>query len=336
MREFVCIFGPTGVGKTALIEGLFCAQGISWRRHRPQRLPNGAGISDVPSAEVISADSMQVYRGFDIGTAKPDIRARSCRPHHLIDICDPHEAYDVGRFVSDADNLIADISSRQKLPVVSGGTAFYFKHLLYGLPEAPPSNPLIRSELEAELASQGVREMYSRLNGIDPEAAARIAPTDAYRILRALEVWRTSGHTLSSFHVPSRLRDDVRALVIGLYRDRSHLYERINLRVSGMIDAGLGDEVKGLLTAGVSAEAPAMRAIGYREWLEHGFPEHSDDETLHSIVRRIQKNSRHYAKRQLTFFRRLQDVHWINMGNSPDDARRGAEQAARLIADFCR
>lgn len=259
---------------------------------------------------------MQVYRGLDIGTAKPPRETLDRIPHHLIDICDPWEQFNAGRFVEEANRLISEIESRAALPVVSGGTAFYFKNLLYGLPGTPPATPATRGELRRELRERGLPALYGELKVVDPESAERIEPRDEYRILRALEVYRETGRPRSAYVEAAAPRDDLRFRAVGLYRDRRRLYERIDRRVEQMFAAGLPGEITELLRAGVTREMPAMRAIGYKEFFA-GAPEQALAEgriganELEIIKREIKKNSRRYAKRQLTFFGKLPGVIWL-------------------------
>ena len=284
----VLIFGPTAVGKTELL------------------------LSPVfNNSEIINADSMQVYRGQDIGTAKPEPSFLSRVKHHLIDIREPHEQFHAGEFVELADELAKDIDSRGKLPVICGGTGFYFRNFIYGLPDAPPSDAGIREELQAELERSGADVLFSRLSEADPVSAGRINPNDHYRILRALEVFRLTGKPLSSYVVPDEPREDYDIYLIGLRRERELLYSRIDRRVILMFDEGLEQEVADLRAAGCRADYPGMKGIGYREFFQ------ADEEGFgrERIIELIQRNSRRYAKRQITYFRQLDRINWF----SPDD-----------------
>ena len=268
------------------------------------------GLRD--TVEVISADSRQVYRGMDIGTAKPDLDERRRTPYHLIDVIDPTERFDAGEFVTACDRLIPEISSRGKRAVISGGTAFYIKAYLFGLPGTPRATEEVRRTLETRAAEEGLDELRRELRRVDPTTEGRIAPNDRYRILRALEVWYTAGRPLSSYEEPSTPRRGIEALLIGLRRDRRALYRRIDERVGRMFAEGLADEVKRLLDGGVDPSVPGFQAIGYREFVEvGGLPPWTDDE-LAEIERLIARNSRRYAKRQELFFRRLPGVRWID------------------------
>jgi tRNA dimethylallyltransferase len=255
---------------------------------------------------------MQVYRGMDIGTAKPPADERARIPHHLIDVADPREQYNAGRFVKEAERLIREITARGRTTVVSGGTAFYLTSLVHGLPESPPVDPAVRDHLRALHARVGQDVVYRQLAERDLEAAARIQPRDRYRTLRALEVLESTGRSLFSFAWPRSPRQDIRFLLIGLERPRSELYQRIEERVQAMFARGLVDEVKRLLAAGYGPADPGLRGIGYSQILSM----RAGCETLRLVRERIAQDTRHYAKRQMTFFRALPGVTWI----SPDKA----------------
>lgn len=304
------LFGPTASGKTGILLELF----------------NSASSIQ---AEVISADSMQVYRGMDIGTAKPSAEERERLPHHLIDIRDPSQQFNAGDFVRLADEKCAEIASRGRLPVVSGGTGFYLKNFILGLSEAPPSSKEIRAALKQELKEKGAAALMEELAASDPESAKRIHINDEYRILRALEVFRTCGKSLSSFKISgTEKRERFRFTIIGLSRPRDELYRRINERCAQMFRNGLADEVRKLYEAGYTPNDPGLRAIGYREFFV-------EDETspgkwrlsgdTDGVQALVAQNSRRYAKRQITFFTGIPNVNWIE--------RCGSEaETAALIA----
>jgi len=260
---------------------------------------------------VISADSMQVYRHMDIGTAKPTPAERARLTHHLVDIVEPSSQFDAGQFVKAAEALVPEISARARIPVVSGGTAFYIRSFLYGLPEAPPGSPEARERLRERERREGRSALYEELCRRDPLAASRIQPNDGYRILRALEILETSGRSVFAFRWPDTLRQDFHFLLIGLDRERGELYRRIDERVRQMFDAGLVGEVKRLIAMGYGPSDPGMRGIGYREFLEmlRGCA------TLTEVREAIARDSRRYAKRQLTFFHAIAGVQWAH----PDD-----------------
>lgn len=287
-------FGPTASGKTEALR--------QWK---------------LPGQEVISADSMKVYRGFDIGTAK------AADTHHLIDIRNPDEQFNVAEFVHLADEIISDVLSRGGIPVVSGGNAFYLKHLWYGLPNSPPVSEDIRSQLQERCKREGLEVLRRELAEVDPESEQRILVNDAYRVIRALEVYKQSGRPLSSYSFPDKPRSDLQVLAFGIRLEKGVLYKRINERVEKMFKAGLVDEVRGLIRQGYGMEDPAMRAIGYREFLSPdirplllgSLPLPSGIEQ--KLIVSIQKSSWNYAKRQLTFFRKMEDVQWMDPRDLP-------------------
>lgn len=286
------VFGPTASGKTALAGSLFA--------DADSPLPAGIDGRFRGKAEIISADSMQVYRGMDIGTAKPSPSFLKALPHHLIDIRNPDEQFCAGDFVRLADAACRDIASRGKLPVVLGGTAFYIKNFLFGLPETPESDPALRAEILERMKTDGPSSLMAELRTKDPESAARIHPNDEYRIARALEVFYASGRPLASFSLPTEFRSEFRFLAIALERDRAELNARIDARVDEMFESGLEAEYRALLRAGYKAEDPGMQAIGYREFFSGG-------DAL-SIREEIKGDSRKYAKRQETFIKPMSGV----------------------------
>jgi tRNA dimethylallyltransferase len=257
--------------------------------------------------EVINADSMQVYRHMDVGTAKPSADELLRVPHHLVSVADPSEQFNAGRFVSEAERLIPAIADRGRVPIVSGGTAFYITSLLYGMPEAPAVDAATRERLRALERASGHQELYRILGERDPDAAARIHPNDRYRIMRALEVIEGTGRSLFSFRWPRSPRQDMKFLLIGLERPREELYRRIDERVDAMFDRGLMAEVKALVEKGYAPADPGMRGIGYRELLEM----RSGCETVAGARERIARSTRRYAKRQLTFFHAVPEVSWM-------------------------
>jgi len=264
------------------------------------------------NAEIISGDSMQVYRGMDIGTAKIKPEEMEGIPHHLIDIRDPEEPFAAGEFQRLASECIEDIAARGKLPFVVGGTGLYIESLLYGFdfPDAP-SDERIRSELKAFADEHGAGALHARLREVDPASAARLHPNDVKRVIRALEIALGTGEAMSAkvsaFREP---RESPYAFcLIGLTMDREVLYDRINRRVDAMIEAGLVDEVRRLLERGVPPEATSMQAIGYKEIVPHlteGLP-------LEEAVERLKRDTRRYAKRQLSWFRRMNGIEWVDV-----------------------
>lgn len=248
---------------------------------------------------------MQVYRGLDIGTAKPDPQLLSALPHHLIDIADPDSPFDVAQFVSSATACAEEIRSRGRLPLVVGGTGYYFKHLLYGLPEAPPVEPAVRERLRDELAASGLPALRERLRQCDPVSAERTAETDPYRTLRALEVYEQTGRRLSDFGRHTGTVPES-ATLIELWRNRTELAERISRRVDRMIALGLRDEIAALVADGADCSWPGLRAIGYREFFtQEGALRPERD--LPAISEQIKTATRRYAKRQQTFANQFRD-----------------------------
>ena len=298
-NKAVFLFGPTAVGKTRLLFDFFSTMG-----------------------EVVNADSVQVYRGLDIGSAKAEKEITDVIRHHLIDILDPWESYNVADFIRLADQACADIWSRGKLPVISGGTAFYFKHFMYGLSDAPQSDPETRAAVQLFIRDQGLRKAHDYLKIVDPVSAERINENDSYRISRAIEVYRTSGKPLSSFALPAKPRNDMQILSIGLMRDKEELKSRIRERVDIMFGQGLVDEMRKLLGMGAVPSWQSMQGIGYSEFMDVLFdPVYGDQlktideltsDDMASIKEKIVSDSVHYAKRQMTFFRSFADVKWID------------------------
>ena len=302
------LFAPTASGKTALLQTLFARGSLSFFNDK---------------AEIVSADSMQVYRGMDIGTAKPDAALLSELPHHLIDICDPHDFFSAADFIARADDACADIFSRGKLPVVSGGTGFYIRSFMLGLPDTPPVDADVRAKLQDEMRTLGAEKMWERLLSLDPESAALIHKHDAYRIQRALEIVTVTGKKRSFFVGRPYLRKhyDFRTLILTMPREK--LYERIDARVDEMFCSGLSHEVRKLIAGGCTERSPAMRAIGYREW----FSGESEDE----VKAHIKAASRAYAKKQYTYMRNIPGAAAFPYDGSIEAARKIAEAA---IAPF--
>ena len=305
------LFGPTASGKTNVLLQLFAAG------------------SKIGNAEIVSADSMQVYRGMDIGTAKPTVEEQALLPHHLIDIRDPGEQFTAGDFVRLADEAISGIARRGALPVVSGGTGFYLKNCITGLPESPPCDAGIRETLKLELKEKGAAALMEELARCDPASARKIHMNDEYRLLRALEVQRHSGRPLSSFNAAHLPRPRYRFLVIGLFRPREELYRRIDERCAAMFSRGLGDEVRRLYEAGYTPRDPGLRAIGYREFFVQDEPfgsseggEYRLSQDIAGVQSLVAQNSRRYAKRQITFFASLPGAKKIMAGGDDEETAR--------------
>lgn len=255
--------------------------------------------------EIVSVDSALVYRGMDIGTAKPSRAEQDAVPHHLIDLLDPGQAYSAAQFVADATRLIGEIGARGRLPLLVGGTMLYFKALADGLDRLPAADPALRASLEAEAAVRGWPALHAELARVDPASAARLAPNDAQRVQRALEVWRGSGRTLSSFHSAPRAAQPM-ALIALEPRSRAWLHQRIEARFDAMLAHGLLDEVRQLRARGdLHADLPAMRCVGYRQaWAALDAGLHGS--ALHAAVHEQgSAATRQLAKRQLTWLRSL-------------------------------
>ncbi len=286
----IFLFGPTAVGKTSLLCDCF-AKGF----------------------EVVNADSIQVYKELNIGSAKADEKTRALVSHHLIDIREPWETFNVADFISLADKACEEIRSRGNIPVICGGTAYYFKHFLYGLSEAPASNNKTRNEVASFIEKVGNLEAHKFLASVDPVSAARINVNDTYRISRAIEVFKDSGKPLSSFELPKEPRNKMDVVCIGLCRDKESLVSRIRLRVDLMFEQGMVEEMKYLFSIGANSNWQSMQAIGYREFMELDM----NNLDIPSVKESIIMNSIHYAKRQMTFFKSFADVNWVD----PEDSK---------------
>ena len=285
MNELLIVVGPTASGKSAV----------------------GAEVAARLDGEVVSADAFAVYRGLDLGTAKPDAAMRARAPHHLIDVADPHERYSAGMFVRDADLAVSGFVGRGRLPVIVGGTHFYVRALLDGLFPEPPKSAALRQSLEAEWDADPGR-MRERLEALDPEAAARLAPRDRQRTLRALEVCLLAGRPMSQlWRDHPRRSPRYRYLMLGLRPQRGELHARIARRVEGMFAAGLVDEVRGLLADGVPPRAHALKAIGYRECCRVLAGDLSAAEAIEAAT----AATRRLAKRQMTWLRAEADLEWL-------------------------
>ena len=286
--SYLCLAGPTASGKTAAALAIAAA----WRGTRP--------------VEIVSVDSALVYRGMDIGTAKPSAAERALVPHHLIDLIEPSEAYSAARFVVDAQQLIAEIGARGRLPLLVGGTMLYFTALFEGLDAMPAADRTVRAALAAQLERDGLQALYRELQRVDPVTAARLQPADQQRIQRALEVFRVSGQPLSSFHTekPSRALPPLISLEPD---DRAWLHRRIEARFHQMIEQGLVDEVRHLGERGdLNADMPSMRCVGYRQtWdaLVAG--------DLSELPERGVAATRQLAKRQITWLRSMPQRHRV-------------------------
>lgn len=263
-------------------------------------------------AEIISIDSMKVYKRMDIGTAKPPKKAREQLRYHLVDIVEPSESFSVAAFLELADKAIEQITGRNKSVVAVGGTALYIKALLYGLFEGPGTDEQIRADLKAQVKAEGLEKLYDRLAELDPVAAQRISPKDAKRIIRALEVYKITGRPISSFQ--KQWQDDGARQrkswnIIGLRREKTEENKRINARVKNMIEQGFVDEVGSLLAEEKPLSKQARCAIGYAEIIDYLDGKFS----LEEAVELIKKNTRRFAKSQRTWFKTFPNAHWLDI-----------------------
>lgn len=303
--RILVVTGPTASGKTAAALELCLHLG----------------------GELVSADSMQIYRGMDVGTAKSSPEERRGVPHHMIDLLDPDQPFSVADYATAARSALRDILDRGRVPVVCGGTGQYVSALVEELVfHASPRDEVVRERLQAEADTVGGAAMLERLRCIDPEAAGRLHPNDRRRILRALEVFETTGRTFTEMNLlshPEVREFDFRTYV--LHPDKEVLYRRCDLRVEQMMAKGLLREVEGLLAKGVSPNAQSMQAIGYKELVDHL----NGNGALSDSIERIQQATRNYAKRQLTWFRGWKDASWIDVDTGEESGIPG-----RILSDF--
>lgn len=302
--KIAVITGPTATGKTTL----------------------GVQLAKDFNGEVVSADSMQVYRGLDIGTAKASAGEMQGVFHHMLDVADPDESYSAARYVEEADKCVQSLLSRGKLPIIVGGTGLYIDSLIAGRGFAGSGpDTALRRELSARYDALGGEKMLAELRDVDNERAAKLHPSDKKRVVRALEVYYSTGKTISEHDIETQKsppRYDA-AIIALSYKDRARLYERIDARVDRMMEQGLLNEVSDLLLR-VPETATAMQAIGYKElaaFLRGALG-------LEEAVEMIKRESRRYAKRQLTWLRRNPDIYWIQWDNEPDFAKARHDSAA--------
>lgn len=288
----VIICGPTGIGKTSA----------------------AVKAAEKFNGEIISADSMQIYRQMEIGTAKPTRKEQDRIPHHMIDIVDPDEPFDAARYLEMGRKIIFELHHQKCISFVAGGTGLYIKALIHGLFRAESPDVKTRQQLKEEAATHGSTALHNRLYQIDPEAAQRIHPNDTFRIIRALEMYAATGRTLTEYHRAHEFRDSpFRVLKIGLSMERQALYDRIDRRVNAMMAAGFEDEVKGLLEKGYSDDLKSMQSLGYRHMADYLSGRLSKEEA----VRTMKRDTRRYAKRQLTWFRADPEIIWTEPPDVP-------------------
>ena len=289
----IIIAGPTASGKTDL----------------------AVQLASLCNGEIISADSMQVYRRMDIGTAKPTLEERGGIPHHMIDIIEPGEEFSAARFASLALEKIREMRERGKNPFVAGGTGLYIKTLTHGIFKGPEADPALRARLEREADEHGSARLHERLKEVDPAGAAAIHPNNRARVIRALEVYTLSKKPISEYHREHAFSDEpLQTLKIGLAVDREELYGRINERVDRMMARGLLAETRGLLDAGYSPSLKPMGGLGYKEMTDCI----EGRRTLEEAVELLKMNTRRYAKRQMTWFGKDPGIRWFNPGQKKD------------------
>ncbi len=284
--SLVVLLGPTASGKTEI--------SLAW--------------AQALGCEILSVDSMQVYRYMDIGTAKPTKEMRELVPHHLIDVADPDEPYSAARFQREADWAIQDVHSRGRSVLVVAGTGLYLRALTRGLFSFTGRDPVLRKQLQEKAREKGVESLHETLSMVDPEASRRIHPHDLFRIIRALEVFYLSGIPISEHHSRHALgRERYRILYLGLEREKAELFRRIDMRVDEMANLGLLEEVRSLLERGYSPDLPPMKALGYRHMIAHLEGRVSLEEALD----KMKADTRKFAKRQLTWFKAMDRVLWF-------------------------
>ena len=309
MNNIICIAGPTASGKTAL------AVALAKEFH----------------GEVVSCDSMYVYRRMNIGTAKPSIEEMEGIVHHMIDVAQPDEDFSVSKYCEMASPIVDDIIARGKTAIIAGGTGLYMDSLIKGNDFAPFPSTGMREKLEARADREGMEAMLELLRSIDPDSAARLHLSDRKRIIRALEVYYETGETITAHNIRTQaVPPRYNPLWLGLdFADRAELYRRIDLRVDIMLQQGLVAEIRELLASGIPEKATSMQAIGYKEFVAA-----LDGQcTIEEAAEEVRKSSRHYAKRQLTWFRRNKNIHWLtrNTGEGPEEILNRARQ---IIRDF--
>lgn len=309
MPRIIAIAGPTASGKTAL----------------------SIQLAKEIDGEIVSCDSMQVYKDMDIGTAKPTLEEQEGIPHHMLSVAEPWEDFSVSRYCAMADPIVEDILRRGKSPIIVGGTGLYMDALIRGNAFAPCPSTGRREELEALAASQGIEAVIEKLQKVDPESAARLHPSDQKRIIRAMEVYLETGMTITEHNrktqeIPPKYQPIRFALTD---RQRQTLYDRIDRRVDAMLEAGLMEEIQGLLARGIPEKCTAMQAIGYKEFVAalHG------ESTLDEAAQQVKQSSRRYAKRQLTWFRRNPENIWL-IREDGQTSMEILESARQYLRDF--
>jgi len=300
--KIIVICGPTGAGKTAA----------------------AIHLSQKFKGEIIGADSIQIYRLMDIGSAKPTRIEQTVVPHHLIDVVNPDEPFDAALFAEKADHIINSMTSRGITPFIVGGTGLYIKALMHGLSRARPAAREVLKRLKNEAEKYGSDDLYRRLSECDPKTAEKIHPNDTFRITRALEIFEVTGKPISAFHDQHQFSEKkYQALKICIHTDRKKLYERINRRVDAMIEDGFLNEVKMLLKKGYSPDLKSMQSLGYHHMVEYIYGNISWEQALDSMKR----DTRRYAKRQLTWFKADPEMKWF----TPDQTEQMQLEIERFL-----
>ena len=308
MNNIICIAGPTASGKTAL----------------------AVELAKELNGEVVSCDSMQIYRRMDIGTAKPTPEEMQGIRHHMLDVAEPEEDFSVSRYCCLAAPIVDDIVSRGKTAIIAGGTGLYMDSLIRGNDFAPFPSTGVREQLDAEADSRGIQVLFDRLKSIDPEAAGKLHLSDRKRIIRALEVYLETGETITAHNRKTQLIPPrYTPIWLGLdFENRADLYGRIDLRVGMMLEAGLVEEIRSLLDSGIPEKCTAMQAIGYKEFVAA-----LDGQcTIQEAADQVCQSSRRYAKRQLTWFRRNPSMHWL-IRHPGQDAAEILEAARQVLRE---
>jgi tRNA dimethylallyltransferase len=290
----LAVIGPTASGKSQL----------------------GVDLAKKLNGEIISSDSIQVYRHLNIGSAKPDPEMLAEVPHHLIDILNPDQSYNAGQFEQDADEVIQQLVEQKKRPIVLGGTGLYLRSLIHGMIQIPDISLAIKQQVRVTLDTQGLPACYQQLNALDPESAQRLHPNDISRIIRALEVVLDTGESIQQWQKKHQFAENrYPVFYVGIQWDRQVLYDRINQRVNLMMDDGLIEEVENLLKMGYSKDLFALKSIGYKQ----AFDFLSGDISKEEMIQDIQQKSRRYAKKQVTWWRSKSDVNWLKPNFSLED-----------------
>ena len=309
MNNIICIAGPTASGKTAL----------------------AVQLAKVTNGEVVSCDSMQIYKYMDIGTAKPTFEERDGIPHHMLDVAEPWEDFSVSRYCEMTSPIVDDILARGKTAIIAGGTGLYMDSLIRGNSFAPFPSTGRREELELLAQKHGIEAVLSQLQAVDPESAARLHPSDQKRIIRAMEVYLETGETITSHNLKTQaIPPKYTPIWFGLEDVcRQDLYDRIDKRVDKMLDAGLLEEIRNLLDKGMPEKCTAMQAIGYKEFVAAL----SGQCTIEEATAQVQQSSRRYAKRQLTWFRRNSAMHWLSR-NPGETTKEILLRARQILTEF--